>query len=178
VITCPVCEHQQPSGSECQVCGRVLEAGRGTDAPVAPLEGLESTAHAGVAVGAGTIPDLETTHHPPVAAAPVPAVPDLEPTRAEDVAAPELAPLEGLEATLAAPDEAPSPPPLTVTCRYCRTEARDGERLCARCGMRLPVLEAGRPQEPVTPAAHRCPSCGTPTTGPRCLACGGRISEG
>jgi hypothetical protein len=177
VITCPVCEHQQAAGSECEVCGRALAEGRGTDPPVPTLPELEATAYAPSAATGGPIPDLEVTRHAPADEAPPEPVPGLEATAAEAVGIPDLPPVEGLESTAASPADLPTLLPLAVTCRYCRTEAREGERICARCGMRLPVVGAA-PAPAEAGSARPCPSCGTPSTGPRCLACGGRVAGG
>lgn len=178
MIACPVCEHQQAAGSECEVCGRHLAEGRGTDAPVAPLEGLELTSldpSGAAALPAAPIEGLEVTSFEP-AEEPLLAelVPDLEQTRAEPVeVVPEAVPdVERLEAAL--PDDLPTLLPLVVVCRYCRTEAGPGERICGRCGMRLPVpppsaaAQGGLAGEP-----RRC-SCGVPVTRSVCPACGAR----
>ena len=176
MIVCPVCEHQQAAGSECEVCGRHLVEGRGTDAPVAPLEGLELTTldPAGTAaLPAAPVEGLEVTAferaEEPLLAE---ILPDLEQTRTAPVeVTPDVTPdiervMEGL------PDDGPSLLPIVVTCRYCRTEAGPSERVCARCGMRLPVFA------PATPAAvagaPRLCSCGTPITRAICPACGAR----
>ena len=178
MITCPVCEHQQASGSECEVCGRRLEEGLGTDAPVAPLDGLELTSldadRAAEAAPLERVPDMETTRFEPADAPAGELVPDLEATRAAPVeVAPDVTPdLERGQEGL--PDDGPSLLPLTVICRYCRTEAHPADRLCARCGMKLP-----RPHVPVAAsarglAAPRLCSCGTPVTRSRCPSCGAR----
>lgn len=175
MIVCPLCEHQQVTGSECEQCGRRLEEGRGTDAPVAPMDGLEQTAldTAGVAAAtADLLADLEVTRFEP-AEAPLlsEVVPDLEQTRAEpvEIAADPTPDVERVQAGL--PEDGPTPLSMVVTCRYCRTEAGPGERLCGRCGMRLEGLAAA----PAAAAASlRLCSCGTPVTRPRCPACGAR----
>lgn len=174
MTVCPVCEHQQAAGSECEVCGRHLAEGRGTDAPVAPLEGLEpTTLEAAAAALAEPLPGLEVTRFE-AAEAPLlsEALPGFEQTRAAPVeVAPDVTPdiervMDGL------PDDGPSLLPLVVTCRYCRTEAGPGERVCGRCGMRLPVFA---PTAPVaTAGAPRLCSCGTPITRSICPACGAR----
>ena len=181
MITCPVCEHQQASGSECEVCGRRLEEGRGTDAPVAPLEGLELTSlDAEGAAGAAPLERvpgmeaMEATRFEPSDAPATELVPDMEATLAAPVeVAPDVTPdvergQEGL------PDDGPTFLPLTVTCRYCRTEAHPADRLCARCGMKLPRPEASAAAPARGPAAPRLCSCGTPVTRSRCPSCGAR----
>ena len=178
MIVCPVCEHPQQAGSECEVCGRHLVEGRGTDAPVAPLEGLElTTLDPGGAAPPPSLPiaELEETRFE-AAELPLLAelVPDLEQTRAEAVEV-VVDPTPDVERVLAGlPDDGPTPLPLVVVCRYCRTEAGPGDKLCARCGMRLsaprvaPDAAAGAPGGPLL-----C-SCGTPVTRSRCPACGAR----
>ncbi len=176
MIVCPVCEHQQAAGSECEVCGRHLVEGRGTDAPVAPLEGLELTTldpAGAAALPSAHVEGLEVTAferaEEPLLAE---ILPDLEQTRAAPVeVAPDVTPdvervLDGL------PDDGPSLMPILVTCRYCRTEAGPGERVCARCGMRLPVIAPAAPL--VAAALPRLCSCGTPVTRSLCPACGAR----
>lgn len=176
MIVCPVCEHQQEAGSECALCGRHLAEGWGTDAPVTPLEGLELTSldpAAAAALPAEPVAGLEVTRFDavelPLLAE---ALPDLEQTLAEPVAvATDAVPdLERVQAGL--PEDGPTLLPLVVTCRYCRTEAGPGERLCARCGMRLPLAAVTAPA-PADGEPRRC-SCGTPITRSSCPACGAR----
>jgi hypothetical protein len=154
------------------VGGRPLVEGRGTDAPVAPLEGLELTTLD--PVGAAALPatpveGLEVTAferaEEPLLAE---VVPDLEQTRAEAV---EVAsdPTPDVERVLAGlPDDGPT----VVTCRYCRTEAGPGDKLCARCGMKLAAIAT--PAPPSGAAGPKLCSCGTPVTRSRCPNCGAR----
>jgi len=177
MVVCPLCEHQQPAGSECEVCGHHLAEGRGTDAPVALLEGLEPTLQAAADGGEGErLADLEPTLQAPVADA-MGGAPDaaleLEPTlaaRVEEVAGEAIPDLERTSAGI--PDDLPSLLPDLVICRYCRTEAAPGERRCGRCGMRLPDPVGSGPAKVLAGSRH-C-SCGTPVTRPRCPACGAR----
>lgn len=172
MITCPVCENQQPHGGECEVCGRRLDGPPPPVAPVAPMDGLEPTRAAPVDVDGERFPDLEPTRAGDVFVA-AERVPDLEATAAAPVTvAAELLP--DLERTAEAPipGDAPTALPAVVVCRYCRTPATGGERLCGRCGMRLPVSSAGAPA--AAPAAERICSCGLPVRGSRCPSCGAR----
>lgn len=178
MIVCPVCEHPQVTGSECEQCGRRLEEGRATDAPVAPMDGLERTAldtAGAAATTADLMVDLELTRFEP-AEAPLLAeiVPDLEQTRAEpvEVTSDPTPDLERVQAGL--PEDGPTPLSMVVTCRYCRTEAGPGERLCGRCGMKLELDAA---PAATAAAGPRLCSCGTPVTRPRCPACGARNSS-
>jgi hypothetical protein len=174
VITCPVCEHQQATGAECEVCGRALAAFGGVDAPVAPLDGLEPTAlDGGMWAGeVAVLPELEPTMQASAGAVASVPIPELEPTLAARVEAKgELVP--DLEPTASPPSgDARTELPLFLVCRYCRTPAGPGDKLCARCGMRLQV-DPGPAPGPAGPAARFC-SCGTPITRSTCPACGAR----
>lgn len=175
MIVCPVCEHPQASGAECEVCGKRFAPGAVPVPPVAPLAGLEPTGHAGVAdaLVESPVPGLEPTRAAPVDA-PEEATPGIEPTRAApvDADAPPLPDIERLESAL--PGDVPTALPIAPVCRYCRTPAVPGERLCSRCGMRLPVIDAGLvPSE--AEGVHLCTNCGTVTTRSLCPACGNRL---
>ncbi len=175
MTVCPLCEHPQATGGECEVCGRKLS---GTlEAPaVSPLEGLESTRLDDGLSASGEVepvPGLEATRQQPVTA-PAEPTPDLEPTRLEDVAV-VVEPLADLEQTLAdpLPWEERTPAVFTPVCRYCATPAQLGEVLCGRCGMRLPLLQTAT--APPERAGARCPSCGSVSPAEICPGCGGRV---
>jgi hypothetical protein len=178
VIACPVCEHLQDAGAECEVCGRALATLGGVDQPVTALEGLEPTALASDRAGGevAPLPDLEPTLQP--AAGPVAALhlAELEPTRAPRVEATgEVVP--DLEPTAAPPSgDGRTELPLFPVCRYCRTPAGPGDRLCGRCGMRLQIEPGTGPGALV--AEPRFCSCGTPITRSTCPACGARHQVG
>jgi hypothetical protein len=170
--TCPLCESTQPLGEACDACGWAFPASEAVAAPIALL------------------PDLETTHHPrPGDDAPSSRLLDLEPTAqlaATGEARPE--PLEGFSPTAAeavgvevtplevervgddAVLDSPSQPG-PVACRYCRTPAAAGQRLCAACGMQLPLV---RSSPTGAGEAAPCSDCGIPMTGTQCPACGAR----
>jgi hypothetical protein len=171
MIVCPVCEHAQVQGAECDVCGKKLLHGAAAIPFVPPVEGLEPTRHADVDAGADTLEGIELTGHAP-ADAPYDAAPDIEAGRAApvDVAAEALPDLERTASEI--PGDTETALPAFVTCRYCRTPALPGERLCGRCGMRLPVFGSA-PEEAVP--SRRC-SCGATVTGTLCPACGARPS--
>lgn len=175
MIVCPVCEHAQPQGAECEVCGRRFAAAV-VAPPLAPLEGLETNQlPAGAAPEPAAFLELEPTLHGAVPLLAGAAVPDVERTAAApvDVDAPPIPDLERTQAGL--PGDGPTPVAAQVICRYCRTPAAPEQRLCDRCGMRLPVISSS-PQGPVTSAARLC-SCGTPVSGALCPACGARVSS-
>ena len=177
MIVCPVCEHPQQSGTECDVCGRQFAPGALPAPPIAPLEGLEVTSLVSREIpvdAGGPIPELEPTLQAPVDA-PEENTPGVEPTRAApvDVDAAEIPDLERQHAAI--PGDAPTALPVAAVCRYCRTPAVPGERLCSRCGMRLPVIDV----ELVAGAGegvHQCSNCGAVTSRPLCPACGNRLT--
>ncbi len=168
MIVCPVCEHAQAQGAECEVCGKELASGAAAIPPVPAVEGLEHTHHGAVSVPPERLAALEPTLHPESAFVPE-SVPDLDTGRAApvDVDAPSVPDIE----RTAAPDDGPTALPAIVVCRYCRTPAAFGERICARCGMRLPVMEEAAAEVPAEPLL--C-SCGTPKRGASCPNCGAR----
>jgi hypothetical protein len=181
MAVCPVCENSQAQGAECDVCGRPLpqplDLEPELEPELPPPEGLETNQLAAAPEGEGLPPmaELERTHHAPAEALAGEPVPDMEATRAAPVEAPvDLVPdLERIGDSI--PVDAPTPYPALVVCRYCRTEAALGERLCARCGMRLPAAAPLGGGAPAAVAPQLC-SCGTPVRTSRCPACGARNS--
>jgi hypothetical protein len=174
MIVCPLCENAQPAGDACDVCGRPFPAGLAVPVPVAPVEGLETTRFEAVALEAAPIAELEPTLHEAALALPE-EVEGLEPTLAAPI--PEL-PGEGvpeLERTSeGVPGDERTPFPVAITCRYCRNPAGPGERICAHCGMRLPVAVAAPAGGAGEPPAVRLCGCGAPVRGAVCPACGAR----
>jgi hypothetical protein len=175
MIVCPVCEHAQAEGAECEVCGKKLLLGPAAIPYVPPVEGLEPTRVADVDAAEVPLPDLEPTRLAPAAPAAADVVPDLDRGRAApvdvgDVRLPELEPPSD-----PIPGDAPTAIPAVVTCRYCRTPAAPGEHVCGRCGMRLPVFEVPAPAGEADAAPRLC-SCGAPVRGPRCGTCGARVA--
>ena len=173
MIACPLCEHQQADGAECEVCGRSLLSLGAVDAPVTPLEGLEPTLAAPEPfAGAGeAMVELEPTLQASAGEVVLERVAELEPTAAAPVEA-TGEPVPDLEPTSAAVSLDPRTElPLFPVCRYCRTPAGPGERICARCGMQLP---SGPSPVAAAVAGPRLCSCGTPITRSTCPACGAR----
>lgn len=175
MVVCPVCEHAQAGGLECEVCGRPLPTAPQAALAIAPLEGLEPTLQPAAAEAAGGegVPGLEPTLQPAAAAADGEAVPGLERTPAAPVD-PTIEPIADVERLGEGTHDLPTLIPAVIVCRYCRTPAAPGEKLCGRCGMRLPTLgpAAAAPQreEPT-----RLCTCGTPIRGPLCPSCGARV---
>jgi RNA polymerase subunit RPABC4/transcription elongation factor Spt4 len=179
MIVCPVCEHSQEAGAECELCGKRFAAGTVPVAAVPRMAELEPTLHADVRALddiPATLPDLEPTSAAAVDAVPE-FTPDLEPTATApvDVESVSIPDIERQQADL--PGDGPTALPLAPVCRYCRTPAVPGERMCSRCGMRLPVIDPHLVPEGST-KVRLCTNCGSVTTRDLCPACGSRRSPG
>ena len=177
MIICPVCEHPQAQGDECDQCGKRLVRPRQEAAAVAPLPELELTPHAGSKgpVAVERVPDLAATREAPVPAVPAERVADLEPTRSAPAGNVVHAPLLELETGREQDDGVRTVlPGGAATCRYCRNVQAEG-LVCEKCGMRLPRLRpafASAPQ-PAEGAWGRCPRCHTRgRVGRACTDCG------
>lgn len=179
MIVCPVCEHSQEAGAECELCGKRFAAGTAPTPVVPRMAELEPTLHADVRALDDVLPPVPGLE--PTSAAAVDAVPeftpDLEPTATapvdvESVAIPDI---ERQQADL--PGDAPTLLPLAPVCRYCRTPAVPGERMCSRCGMRLPVIDPNLVPEGNS-TVRLCTNCGSVTTRDLCPACGSRRAPG
>lgn len=177
-MICPVCEHPQQSGAECEVCGKRFAPGSLPVPPIARIEGLETTHHLPVDLAfdpLATIPELEPTLAPPVDA-PEERTPGMEPTRVapvdvDSVAIPDLERQQHAQL----PDDERTALPVAPVCRYCRTPAVPGEKSCSRCGMRLPVIDAVLASERAG-GAQQCSNCGAVSSREVCPACGNRLS--
>lgn len=186
MIICPVCEHQQAQGDECDNCGKKLQVPKAAAAVAVPtLPELEQTQHLGgrVAVDAPVLAELDHTRQQAGPDLPPQVVQDMETTRAAPVdkitveAVPELdtgrAPDDGVRT--AAPTGA-------VMCRYCRNVQAEG-MVCDRCGMRLPrARPAAATGAKVTGISAEdlnwipCQKCRTPTRPNKiCQICGSRV---
>jgi ribosomal protein L40E len=155
---CPVCEHAQESGGDCDVCGwRLLDSGA-LDEPAPTLADLEPTRHqVGRGWNAERMDDLEPTVH-----------------AAAGGAAPREVHTPWLERTCTAAEDAPPRDLLAAAiCRYCRTPSPPGQVFCSRCGLKLTPYSG----EPLPPAGslRRCRMCGAGGEGEVCPACGARL---
>ncbi len=179
-MICPVCEHQQDFGVECEVCGKDLGGLGDLGAPPAAsqvVEGLEQT----VGERLGEVPvervaELEVTRFSAATSAPVIEIDDLERTEnAEvgDVASERMADLSDDRA----PDDGvrTAAPVGPVTCRYCQNVQAVGS-VCDRCGYRLPraLVTGGAAVGGPRADRTRCRACGANAAraGERCTECG------
>ncbi|MEW6431867.1 MAG: hypothetical protein AB1730_10195 [Myxococcota bacterium] len=182
-MKCPVCDHEQAYGLECDVCGKELGglfALGPPPVPIGPLEGLELTIPGRVGeVQVERLGDLESTRMADVQVA-VQAIPDVEQNRAAPVGEVQV---ERVEVTVdRVPDDGvrTAAPTGAITCRYCRNVQATGS-ICDRCGMKLPVAiivpQASRSPWAAEPVKTRCRACGAPATaGQRCGDCGHAVA--
>jgi hypothetical protein len=171
MIVCPVCEHPQAQGAECEVCGKRLVEGPGGIPAVATLDALEPTRQPEVDVPAERLGELEPTAFAigvDVAPDPVP----IEATRLDPVDVTVEATPDVERIADGIPDDPRTEVPLFVTCRYCRTDAMPGDHVCGRCGMRLP--DYGGPRRDDSAAPRQCGCGNLVRAGAMCPACGAR----
>lgn len=187
MIICPVCEHQQAQGDECDNCGKKLQVPRAVAVAVQTLPELEQTLHTGgrVAVDAPLIPELDSTRQKAGPDLPVQVVQDMETTRAAPIDKVSVEVVTDLDTGRAADDGVRTAAPTgAVVCRYCRNVQAEGI-VCDRCGMRLPKARPA-PQAPAkgTGASASaedapwmpCQKCRTPTRPNKiCSVCGTRV---
>src|SRR5262245_33489977 len=101
MIVCPVCEHAQALGTECEVCGKRLARGpSAADLALPRVPDLEPTSHAPIDAPEQRLPELEATRHAAAPAVAAEAVPGMEGTRAVPVDV-DAEPVPGLELTSA-----------------------------------------------------------------------------
>ena len=183
MIICPVCDHVQSEGEECDGCGKRFPGLVDTEEPlVVPLPELELTHHAGgrVEVQSEPLPELDLTRLRSGPDLPAMLVPDLELTSAGATGEVPVAPMVDLDTGRAPDDGVRTEAPLgAVTCRYCRHVQAEG-LLCDGCGMRLPRarMAAQAPVKGRVAEGERvpCPSCHTPSfPGRACVACGTKV---
>ncbi|WP_375773290.1 hypothetical protein NR798_21220 [Archangium gephyra] len=178
MIICPMCEHQQAQGTECEVCGKKLFTTAPVAVAVARLPDLEQTQLAGgrAPVQTAAIPDLELTAQQPVQYVAAQPMPEMDTGRSAAAGNVMVAPIQDMDTGRALSDgmktAAPTGP---VVCRYCRN-VQDIGAVCDRCGMRLPKARLAQP-EAATRAARSgertaCPKCHTPGyAGRACVTC-------
>jgi ribosomal protein L32 len=172
MFVCPLCEHSQPQGTECDGCGKQLSASPAVVVAPGLLADLEPTALMGRDADALVTPAPDIERHLALpAAVRVERTADLDPTAFAAVAvATELVP--DIEPTRFRSEGPPTSLPAARACRYCGNQQETGA-LCDRCGMRIPSLRIARTAAPRQLDAHPCPSCGVVGTIDRlCLACG------
>lgn len=184
MVICPLCEHPQEFGLECEQCGRDLSGLAGLDglAPPPPnlvsVEGLEVTVPQRVGeVAVEQMPELEGTRFGTVQVA-VEVSPELETGRAADVGAVAVEPLPDFSLDRAPDDGTRAAAPSGAQrCRYCGHTQAAVTAACEKCGMRLPrVGEAPVAAAKVAQVKTRCRACGAPATaGSHCGDCGREV---
>jgi hypothetical protein len=181
MVICPLCEHQQPFGFECDQCGKDLSGlagleGLGPPPPnVVAVEGLDAT----VGPRVGDVPiervaELEVTSFGAVQVA-LDVTPEMDTGRAAAVGEVAIERVADLSLDRAPDDGVRTAAPTGVQrCRYCgNTEARGS--VCDKCGFRLPRVAALEVGVIVAGEAvkTRCRMCGAPATaGEKCGDCG------
>jgi hypothetical protein len=181
MTVCPVCEHQQEVGFECDVCGKDLSGPMADLGPppvaIERVAGLEQTANDEVGdVGVERVAELELNAMPKVPELPREWTPDLQTSRFAAAGNVPIERVADLTEDRAADDGVRTAAPSgQVVCRYCKNVSPAGT-VCAHCGMRLPralALESTKPQVQLV----RCRACGAPgPIGEQCKECGRMVT--
>jgi hypothetical protein len=187
MIICPVCEHQQAQGDECDNCGKKLQVPKVAAAVAVPtLPELEQTLHVGgrVAVDAPLIPELDQTRQQAGPDLPAQVMPDMETTRTAPIDKVSVETVPDMDTGRVADDGVRTAAPTgKVVCRYCRNEQSEG-MVCDKCGMRLPKARPTAAAAAAAAAAAKaeellwlpCQKCRTPTRPNKiCTVCGTRV---
>jgi hypothetical protein len=183
MITCPVCEHTQAGGDECELCGKRFTPRAAGSADVPRMAELELTPHAGggAEVRSETLAELEQTRVRAGPDLPPLGFPEMERTRQAAGGEVDAPPMADLEPGRAPDDGVRTEVPWgAVKCRYCGNEQVEG-MLCDRCGMRLPHFGPDGAARAAAPAIDedlrvRC-KCGSPARpGQRCVNCGEMVA--
>lgn len=186
MIVCPVCEHQQASVTECEVCGKALSQARAPDLPSPALQGLETTTMPGATEALSApdepMPALDSTVLPSGPELPAQQLPDLQATHSAEAGEVPVIEIDGLESTRVADDATRTPVGAgPISCRFCQHVQATG-RVCDRCGMRLPIAQVAPAVGAVSLSSAaqavwvRCRHCGAPASaGKRCGDCGREV---
>ncbi len=185
MITCPVCEHQQAQGNECDSCGKQLAVASPVPLQLAPMAELEGTQISGgrAEVQVQAMADLEVTKLRGGPDLPAQVVADLDRTALEQVGEVTVEAVGDLDTGRAADDGQRTVLPTgAVTCRYCKNVQSEGS-VCVKCGMKLPYVVRAAPG-PAAPTSKqravtvwsRCRACGAKArAGEKCGDCGHQV---
>ena len=184
-MICPVCEHSQDFGVECEVCGKDLGGLGDLGAPPSSdevVEGLEATIGERVGeVAVERVGELEVTSLSTGDVAVI-EMDEMERTGSAPVGAVQAEPMIDLAEDRAPDDGVRTEAPVgEVSCRYCRHVQAEG-LICDNCGMKLPkvapaivTVDTGKPKPSFE--SVRCRSCGAPAKpGQRCTDCGREVA--
>ncbi|HEY8212325.1 MAG TPA: hypothetical protein VIG99_32805 [Myxococcaceae bacterium] len=185
MITCPVCDHTQASGDECEQCGKRFAARAAAGGDVPRLAELESTPYddSDTEIRTERLTDLELTQLRGGPDLPLASFPELERTEPGGIVDVDAPPLPDLDAGRAPDDGVRTEIPWgAMTCRYCGHQQVEGI-LCDRCGMRLPSFGSDGAAAAADPAGAidddlrvRC-KCGSPARpGQHCGNCGDMVA--
>jgi hypothetical protein len=142
-MRCPVCDHEQVVGPECDVCGKRLGPSAAPSPAVTSLGALEATRLPGAAVPVEALPELTADRAPeadPRPSGPVPCRYCQHLQAAGKVC--ERCGMRLPTAVFAAPAVAPArrAEPEVARCRSCGTLAKAGPR-CTECGSPIPRVD-------------------------------------
>ncbi|HLL53609.1 MAG TPA: hypothetical protein VK447_08695 [Myxococcaceae bacterium] len=199
MIICPVCEHQQAQGDECENCGKKLVARTQAavqvsampeleqtviadpklQVPAAVMQELEQTVVADrkLQVQAAPMTEMEQTRQQAGPDLPQQSVPDLEMTR-QAQAGPDLPvqPLQDFDSGRVA--EASRPPPRAAEAPA-PVEKPEGHGACTKCKKWQPLAEGMvcvTCSSPLYGACNKCKRWQPVTDGFACTVCGSQIS--
>jgi rRNA maturation protein Nop10 len=161
MLKCPLCEHQQEAGEECENCGKRFQP-----------SGLTADASAADAVSDDDLLLMPTA----AGANPMLVCPHCQQPTAEV-----FCPNCGIRVRPhgfkmpAQPAELSATAPRAYTCPHCQQPTT--ETFCATCGVRVkPRSPEPEPEAAAEPERRACPSCGQWTVAATCPRCGVRMT--
>jgi hypothetical protein len=160
---CPVCETvNHESAFECEVCGRQLVSDAQLESAIEPVPGLDAASDREATARAledAPMEGIELTLQAPVAVGPI-AFLDVEPTRLDEVGADGDPLPEGFDAGREGDDgQRTAAPDVSETCPWCGSPSPG--RVCDVCGRRKARYTAApaAPGEDPGEDTQLCPNC-------------------